>query len=37
MTPRRILGLYCDYIPQLRAALGLCYVHIPQLMTQPVI
>ena len=37
MTPRRTLGLCCDYVSQLRGTLGLCYVHIPQLMTQPVI
>ena len=37
MTPRKALGLFFDYISQLKGTLGLCCVHIPQLMTHPVI
>ena len=37
MIPRKTLRLYCGYIPQLGGTLGLCCVHIPQLMTHPVI
>ena len=37
MIPRRTLRLYCGYMPQLGGTLGFCCVHVPQLMTHPVI
>ena len=32
MIPRETLRLYCGYIPQLGGTLGLCCLHIPQLI-----